>query len=83
MVTNENTIIKEWYKEKFPDDELGSEIVEKATFNDIFLCLDAYKSIYKKLGIYDSVVRERIFEELSKIMKCDYNYIYEQWLKGE
>lgn len=79
---NEQTKIREWYLSAYPEDELGNEINHNATFNDVFEWLDNYKDIYELIGVHDSLVRERIFEALSEIMNCDYDYIYDQWLRS-
>lgn len=79
--TSENTLIADWYQSAYPEDELGEEINPDVTFYDLFQALDRHQDIYKLLGDeIDSVIRERTFEELAKIMKCDYQYIYDQWL---
>jgi hypothetical protein len=78
----ENTNIKQWYMNAFPTDELGEELNENVRFNDVIVALDNYKDVYDLLGVYDSIVRERVFEKLSNIMNVDYDYIYKQWLKG-
>jgi len=82
MIANENTNVKEWYINTYKSDTLGTEIKDNITFYDIFKCLDTYKDFYDFIGVGDSLVRERIFTELAKIMQVDYLYIYEQWLKG-
>lgn len=76
-----NQSIKKWYLENYPDDEMGQEIKEHITFYGLFETLDNYKSVYNFLGVYDSLIRERVFEQLAKIMGVDYEYIYEQWAK--
>ena len=81
MQTTEKTKIKDWYTTTYPDDDLGTEL-STATFYDLFEALDHYKDVYKVLGVGDSIIRERVFSELAKIMKVDYEYVYEQWLKG-
>ncbi len=79
---NEN--IKKWYLESYPSDELGNEINDSVTFQDVFNALDRFKSVYKVLGnSIDSVVRERVFEKLSDIMEVPYEYNYNQWLLCE
>lgn len=80
-VVNEHTSIKEWYQLTYPSDELGSDIAD-ITFYDLFELLDHRKEVYPYLA-YDSIVRERMFEQLSLIMGCSYDYVYEQWLLGE
>lgn len=82
MNTTEKTKIKEWYIEKYPTDELGVELNDNITFYDLFIVLDTYKSVYEALNVWDSIVRERVFGKLAEIMQVDYDYIYEQWLKG-
>ena len=82
MNTTEKTKIKEWYVKEYPTDELGVEINNEITFYDLFVVLDTYKDVYEALNVWDSIVRERVFSKLAEIMDVGYNYIYEQWLKG-
>lgn len=79
-VSEENTLVVAWYTEAFPTDELSSSIASGVTFRDLFEVLDNYLPIDHLLGD-DSMVRERVFEKLVEIMKVDYDYVYEQWLK--
>lgn len=74
--------IKDWYQNTFPTDELGSEIKDDIMFNDLFDVLNDCKDVYELLGVYDSVIRERVFEKLSQILNVNYTYIYNQWLRG-
>ena len=74
------TKIKEWYIKEYPTDELGVEIDDDVTFEDLFESLD--KNVYETLGVGDTIIRERTFDKLSKVMNVDYDYIYEKWLKG-
>jgi hypothetical protein len=81
MIVNENTNIKEWYMEEYPDDEVGATLNDDITFEGLFETLDSYGDVYEYLGgAADSVVRERCFAKLAEIMQVDYSYIYEQWL---
>ena len=73
--------VRDWYKETYPNDDMGDDIYEDVTFQDIFDCLDNYNNVYECLGSYDSVIRNRVFEKLAKIIDSDYDYVYEQWLK--
>ena len=82
MNTTEKTRIKEWYIKEYPTDELGVEINNEITFEDLFVVLDTYKDVYEALNVWDSIVRERVFSKLADIMNVDYDYIYEQWLKS-
>lgn len=81
MQTTEKTKIKDWYTAAFPTDDLGTEL-SNATFYDLFEALDNYRDVYELLGVGDSIIRERVFAELAKVMEVNYNYIYEQWMKG-
>ena len=81
MRTTEKTKIRHWYTTTYPEDDLGKQLSD-ATFYDLFETLDNYQDVYELLGVGDSIIRERVFEELSKIMEVDYDYVYEQWLKG-
>lgn len=74
--------IKNWYRKTFPTDECGADIDPTATFEGLFETLDHYRDVYTYIGVGDSVIRERVFAKLAEIMKCDYDYIYEQWLMG-
>lgn len=78
----EKTKIKEWYVKEYPTDELGAELNNEITFYDLFVVLDNYKGVYEALNVWDSIVRERVFSKLAEIMRVDYDYVYEQWLKG-
>ena len=73
------TKIKEWYMKEYPTDELGVEIDDDVTFEDLFEALD--KNVYETLGVGDTIIRERTFDKLAKVMNVDYDYIYKQWLK--
>lgn len=75
-----NTYIKDWYTKKYPDDELGQNLKDNINFYDLFNALDNYQDIYEFAGIDDSIIRERLFEKLSEIMKCEYDEVYEQWM---
>lgn len=79
--------IKDWYMEKYPDDVEIIADAPSTTFRELILGLndgeDAYKVIFGSPMRGDSVARERVFAELSRIVDCDYNDIYNQWLNRE
>ena len=71
--------IKVWYTTIYPHDELG-EILNNVTFYELSNCLDRHKDVYEFLGVGDSIIRERVFNQLAIIMNVGYDYIYNQWL---
>jgi len=73
--------IKNYYTNKYPSDDLGAEINSKATFIGLLDRLHKRKDIYNYLEVGDSVIRERLFQELSDLVGEDYSYIYNIWLK--
>ena len=85
--------IKDFYLNNYPTDELGVELNEKATFlglldilntqsvddSDDYVC--GYDYIYGYIGVFDSIVRERLFSELANQLNKSYDYIYQLWIK--
>ena len=82
FIEAKSTYLKDWYKKAYPDDEIGEQLKENLSFYDLFKALDNYEDVYEFAGIEDSIIRERLFEKLSKIMRCDYDVIYYQWLQA-
>lgn len=72
--------IRKWYGIVYPSDELGEELRDDISFNDLFICLNKNKDVYDYLGVADSLVRERIFNQLAIIMGVNYDYIYNLWV---
>ena len=83
MGTTKETKVRDWYIIFYPYELLAKEINPTVTFEDVFEALDKRKCVYKLLDVYDSLIRENIFAELSTIMKVSYEYIYNQWLQCE
>lgn len=79
-----STKMRDFYTAAYPSDDIGEDLSPTATFQDLFDALDSGKDVYSAIfgdnGMGDSIVRERLFEELSVIMDCDYDYIYRMWL---
>jgi len=71
--------IKEFYLENYSSDELGNEIDENATFVGLLWTLQSKGDVYEFIGVFDSIVRERLFEELAKQLRVSYNTIYNLW----
>jgi hypothetical protein len=75
--------VKAWYLHKYPNDELGKEINEDITFEDVFRCLDNYGDFYNLINVGDSLMRERIFEKFADISGHTYAEIYDKWMMSE
>ena len=74
--------VKEFYLKNYPSDELGKEINEDASFVGLLWTLQSKGDVYDFLGVFDSIVRERVFEELAKQLRLSYTTIYELWLNN-
>ena len=72
--------IKEFYLKNYPSDELGNEINKDATFVGLLWTLQSKGDVYDFLEVYDSIVRERLFQELANQLRLSYTTIYEMWL---
>ena len=78
---NGQTKIRDFYREAYPSDTWAiDEMNRSATFQDAFDCLQCGFDFYTFLGVADSIVRERVFDALTILMGCDYDYIRDQWL---
>jgi len=71
--------IKDWYTNEYKTDEMGQEITENLTFEEV---INQEQYIYFLLGVNDSVIRERVFEKLSELTNTNYNIIYNRWLNN-
>lgn len=67
-----------WYKKQFPNDTLGNDINSSVSFSKALKNMSKFYDLFPA----DSVVRERVFEELSKRSKKTYDEIYNEWLKA-
>ena len=77
---NKDSNIKEWYIKTYITDELGKEIKDNITFQDLYNVLNMKKDFYETIGVGDSLVRERIFKKLAQIMGVSYETIYNLWV---
>jgi hypothetical protein len=77
--------VKTYYTRKYSNDNLGNEINENVTFLDVLLELSFKdnKGFYNLIGVFDSIVRERIFEKMSKMLNVDYEVVFDMWLFGK
>lgn len=75
--------VKEWYISSYPDDEVGQEIDDVLTFEELYHAMKMNDDFYDTIGEgIDSIVRERIFTEMSYIFNVSYDDIYNLWLKA-
>jgi len=82
LQNNPNMNIREFYVKNYPSDEMGLSINPMATFDGLWKTLNTYCDVYEYLWAYDSIIRERCFEKLASIKGCDYEVIYQQWLRA-
>ena len=75
-------LIKEFYLNNYPTDELGVELNENTNFTGLLNELVTNNDIYGYIGVGDSIIRERLFEKLSEILNCSYDYVYNLWLNN-
>ena len=75
-------LIKEFYLNNYPTDELGVELNENANFTGLLNELFTGNDIYGYIGVGDSIIRERLFSKLSEILNCSYDYVYNLWLSN-
>ena len=77
--------VRDYYTGAFPEDELGYEIAEGVTFQDIWDLFGHEQggdAFYGLIGVGDSLVRERLFAELANRLECSYEMVYYAWLHG-
>lgn len=71
------------YRERYPDDEMGKRLSSAPTFlsllNGMVNGSDFYHIIFGNRIDCDSLVRERVFDMLSKVAKLPYEIIYKIW----
>ena len=70
--------IKEWYVKAYPVDDLGPGIV--GNFAGALETMAKGGDIYEYIGVGDSLIRQRLFTRLAKMLGLDYDRIYEMWL---
>tara|TARA_B110000046_G_scaffold103854_1_gene111372 strand:+ start:1165 stop:1395 length:231 start_codon:yes stop_codon:yes gene_type:complete len=75
-------LIREFYLKNYPTDELGIELKDDTNFTGLLNELFTNNDIYGYIGVGDSIIRERLFEKLSEILNCSYDYVYNLWLNN-
>jgi hypothetical protein len=73
--------IREFYVAKYPSDDMGDGINPTATFAGLLNQLIIGGDVYAYLYVYDSIIRERLFERLAEELNVKYEYVYNLWLK--
>ena len=70
--------LKNFYQAYYPSDEMGEEIRFESTFEGL---LENIQNCYHYIGVFDSIVRERLFDQLAKNKGVDYDSIYNLYFK--
>ena len=73
--------IREFYVKNYPSDDMGDGINPTATFAGLLNQLIVGGDVYEYLYVYDSIIRERLFERLAEELNVKYEYVYNLWLK--
>jgi hypothetical protein len=75
--------IKDWYTKTYPTDDLGEELNDSVTFEDLWN--EDYKkyNIYQVMGVGDSLIRERLFERLAEIKGVGYDVVYKKLFSSD
>jgi hypothetical protein len=73
--------IREFYVAKYPSDDMGDGINPTATFAGLLNQLIVGGDVYEYLYVYDSIIRERLFERLAEELNVKYEYVYNLWIK--
>ena len=75
--------IKAWYIKSFPDDEAGQEIDDNITFEEAYHAMKMGDNFYDTVGEHiDTIIRERIFTEMSYLFRVSYDDIYKLWIEA-
>jgi len=73
--------LREFYLAKYPSDDMGDGINPTATFAGLLNQLIVGGDVYAYLYVYDSIIRERLFEGLAEELNVKYDYVYDLWIK--
>jgi hypothetical protein len=73
--------IREFYVKNYPSDDMGDGINPTATFAGLLNQLIVGGDVYAYLYVYDSIIRERLFEGLAEELNVKYDYVYDLWIK--
>jgi len=73
--------LKEFYLKNYRNDELG-QCINDVEFIQLLHAVYTAQDVYEVIGVYDSVVRERLFSGLADILDVEYDSIYYAWLSA-
>jgi len=72
--------IRKFYIETYPKDrDLGKQL-RPISFGRLYRAIQEGEGVYGTMGVVDSVVRERLFLELSEQLGVKYKVVYKLWL---
>ena len=74
--------IRECYISNYRSDDMGDGINPTATFAGLLNQLIVGGDVYAYLYVYDSIIRERLFERLAEELNVKYEYVYNLWLNN-
>ena len=75
--------IRDWYVNTYKEDACGNDIKGNVKFIDVVNALNKRKDVYKVIGVYSNLVRERVFIELASRLGIDRDEVYTIWLADE
>lgn len=75
-----STKLKSWYHKTYKDDPIWEDMDDDADFIGLYHTLNEHRDVYEYFGVGDSLVRERLFQQLAKMMGVEYDVVYNQWL---
>ena len=82
MTSNFDQTVRDWYVSAFPSDDLGQEINPALTFIGAVDAIPSGGAFYDALGVGDSCVRERVFDEIARLCDVSYADVYDAWISG-
>ncbi len=68
--------VRDWYIRQFPSDELGKDI-EPVTFKDVIKSFGSGVHLDEVIGVYDSILRDRVLVETSYRSCIPYENIWD------
>lgn len=71
----------DWYAKKFKGDKKMAP-KDGVTFEQLYESLKKGENIYEKMGVDDSIVRERVMSEMADRLGVKYDHVYDLWLNG-